>query len=121
MRTSVVGVSLTALAIFRLVICATVARAQERVINPGTATAADALQLLKKARTADMMNSQAYSSDNPSLGHFYRTKVAEIDPLIKRLEHGRPVTIEAIDHALDNHEARELGGEVYPVPSRRSF
>lgn len=102
-------------------ICVRPIRAQERVIRPNTPSAIDALRLLKQARLVDQMNSQSWSSGNPTLDHYYAAKVAEIDRLINALEKQRPVSLDAVDSALDNSGARQLGGSLWTVPDSRSF
>jgi hypothetical protein len=94
---------------------------KERMINPGTRLASDALRLLRSARAADHLNSQSWGSSNPSLGHYYSAKVVEIDRLIDDLAKGRSVCLEAVERALDNRGAREFGGRPWTLPDRLSL
>jgi len=101
--------------------CAAQVAAGEPVISPGTAPAAHALRLLTKARLIYKMNSQAYTSSNPTLDRYYMHKVAEVDRLIHRLKRGRAVLLDAVDDALDSQDARWLGGHPMPIVNDQRF
>jgi hypothetical protein len=97
------------------------APAQERLILPGSPSAAHALRLLTSARFIYKMNSESWSSSNPTLDRFYRFKVRETDYLINRLRRGRSVSLDAVDDALDSEDARRLGGHPLPIPDKQSL
>ena len=95
--------------------------AQERLILPGTPSAAHALRLLTSASFIYRMNSQSWSSSNPTLDRFYRFKAKETDYLINRLKRGRSVPLDAVDDALDSQDAKRLGGYPSPIPDKQSM
>jgi hypothetical protein len=72
------------------------------IIRPGSPESAEFLQKLQDAEYSDRGNSSSFSSDDPSVGHYYARKADEVSALIKRLEGGQSVPREEIDHALDN-------------------
>src|SRR5208337_2103002 len=121
MKSMTAAGSLAAALIAFVLSCVGAAGAQERMINPRTHLAADALQVLKQAGFINKMNSQSWTASNPTLCRFYAHKVVEIEDLIKSLQSGRAVSLDAVDRALDNHDARRLGGDSSPVRFKQSL
>jgi len=78
----------------------------QSMVYPGSAQAAELLQKLREAEYSDRGNSHSYTSDDPSVGHYYAHKADEVSALIERLEGGQSVPRKEIDNALDNSEAR---------------
>jgi hypothetical protein len=76
------------------------------IVRPGSPEAVEFLQKLQDAEYSDQGNSSSFSSDDPSVGHYYARKADEVSALIKRLNGGQSVSREEIDHALDNSQAR---------------
>jgi hypothetical protein len=109
----------SAFALLLLLRPGTAAAASERVVRPGTPSAAHALRLLTKARRIYKMSSQSYTATNPTLDRYYMHKVAEADRLIDRLKRGRAVSLDAVDDALDSEDARQLGGHPMPITDRQ--
>jgi hypothetical protein len=58
------------------------------IVRPGSPEAAEFLRKLQDAEYSDRGNSSSYSSDDPSVGHYYARKADEVSALIKRLEGG---------------------------------
>lgn len=77
----------------------------QSIVRPGSPQAAEFLQKLKEAEYSDRGNSHSYTSDDPSVGHYYARKADEVSALVKRLEGGQSVRREEIENALDNSEA----------------
>lgn len=65
---------------------------------------------LERAEEHDQGNSHAWNWSNPMLDAVYRRKAEEVQAVILRLEAGENVPEWEIEHALDNSEARQLGG-----------
>ena len=65
---------------------------------------------LERAEEHDRGNSHSWNWSNPMLDAVYRHKAEEVESAILRLEAGENVPEWEIEHALENSEARQLGG-----------
>ena len=63
---------------------------------------------LEEAESADRLNANSFTSENPTLDHFYDGKADEVKFLLERLRAGDYVAPKDIDRALDNSEAQTL-------------
>ncbi len=91
------------------------------MIDPGTPAGQHAMRLLSQAKYIYTMNSQSWTSTNPTLNRFYRAKVRQVDFLIDRLRKGVAVPLDAVDDALDSQDAARLGGHPMPIAGRESL
>jgi len=82
------------------------------VIRPATPEAARVISRLEQARHNDRMNSNSYRDGADSdAGIFYYQKGQEIDALLKNLNEGQAVSVNAVRRALDNSDAVRYGGQ----------
>jgi len=63
---------------------------------------------LQITEQGDRLNASSYTSENPTLDHFYDEKADEVSAVIQRLRAGDRVSQKDIDRALDNSEAQSL-------------
>ena len=82
------------------------------MIQPGTPQAAKVTASLKQAEHLDRMNARSYTSGADSdRGIFLEKKADEIKPLLAKLNHGKAISEEDVNHALDNKHAYRYGGD----------
>ena len=79
-------------------------------IKPGTPEGAKALEKLIHAETADRENAESWTSDNPTLDHYYSHKATQVRDLIKRLEAGQEIPVDEYKRALNTNKGEEIGG-----------
>jgi hypothetical protein len=79
-------------------------------IKPGTPEGAKALEKLIHAETADRENAQSWTSDNPTLDHYYSKKATQVRDLITRLEAGQEIPVDLYKRALNTNKGEEIGG-----------
>jgi hypothetical protein len=96
-------------------------RAQQRIIKPDTISGDHAVAMLKQASLIYKMNSQSYTSSNPTLDRYYLSKFRQTEYLIDRLKRGFAVSLDDVDDALDSEDARRLGGYPSPIPYHQSL
>jgi hypothetical protein len=106
MKRIILGVAVLALSVTVNIAVAAAQMDSQSIVRPGSPQAAEFLQKLKEAEYSDRGNSHSYTSDDPSVGHYYAREADEVSALIERLEGGQSVPREEIQNALDNSEAR---------------
>ena len=105
-----VGAMVAAMALASLCACST-SRPYSYPPPPGlSARRVQLIKRLQRAEEHDRGNSHAWNWSNPMLDALYRQKAEEVQAVILRLEAGEDVPPSDIKHALDNSEARQLGG-----------
>jgi hypothetical protein len=81
--------------------------AQASAVTEATGSS-ELITKLQITEQADRLNANSYTSENPTLDHFYDEKADEVTTVIQRLRAGDRVSQKDIDRALDNSEAQSL-------------